>query len=84
MPACVHFRKEAHDFIQHANFTLIEQLTETENVNKATLKLPLKYREDFWILKIGTLSPKGLNQELNNVQSQTAAFRAYVLPLYCR
>ena len=27
IPACVHFRKEGHSFIQHAKFTLIEQLT---------------------------------------------------------
>ena len=38
-----------------------------ENVTKATLKLRLKRREDFWILKLDSLSPKGLNQELNNV-----------------
>ena len=24
-------------------------------------------REDFWIIKLETLAPKGLNQELNNV-----------------
>ena len=45
----------------------MEQLTETENVSKTTSKLRLKLREDFWILKLDTLSPKGLNQELNNV-----------------
>ena len=38
-----------------------------ENVSKATLKLRLKLRKDFWILKLDTLSPKGVNQELNNV-----------------
>ena len=53
--------------MQHAKFTLIGQLTETENVNKATLILRLKRREYFWTLKLDTLSPKGLNQELNNV-----------------
>ena len=42
----------------------MEQLTETENVSKTTSKLRLKLREDFWILKLDTLSPKGLNQEL--------------------
>ena len=62
IPACFHFRKEGHNFIQHVNFTLIEQLIETENVSKATLKLRLKLREDFWILKL----LKGLKQELNN------------------
>ena len=38
-----------------------------ENVSKATLKLRLKRRKDFWILKLNTLSPKGVNQELNKV-----------------
>ena len=38
-----------------------------ENVSKATLKLRLELREDFCIFKQDTLSPKGLNQELNNV-----------------
>ena len=36
IPACVQFRKEGHNFIQHAKFTLIEQLTETENVRFQT------------------------------------------------
>ena len=45
-----------------------------KNVGKATLKFQSKPREDFWILKLDTLSPKGLNQELYNVQSRTAAF----------
>ena len=36
IPACVHFRKEGHNFIQHAKFTLTEQPTETKNVSKAT------------------------------------------------
>ena len=64
--ACIHFKKAGHNFIQHAKFTL-EQLTETKNVTKATLKLRLKRSEDFWILKLDTLSPKGLNKELDNV-----------------
>ena len=46
---------------------LIEQLTEMENVSKATLKVRLKFKEGFWMLKLDTLSLKGLNQELNNV-----------------
>ena len=45
----VHFKKGGHDFIQYAKCTLIEQLTKTENVSKAILKLRLKQREDFWI-----------------------------------
>ena len=53
--------------MKHVKFTLIEQLTEISNVSKDTLRLRLKRREDFWIIKLETLAPKGLNQELNNV-----------------
>ena len=66
IPVCVRFRK-GDNFIQDTKFTLIEQLTETENVRKATLKLRLKLRQDLSILKLDTSSPKGLNQELDNV-----------------
>ena len=52
--------------MKHAKFTLIEQLTEISNVRKDTLKLRLKRLEDFWIIKLETLAPKRLNQELNN------------------
>ena len=53
--------------MKHAKFTLIEQLTEILNVSKDTIRLWLKRREAFWIIKLETLAPKGLNQELNNV-----------------
>ena len=53
--------------MKHAKLTLIEQLTEMSNVSKDTLWLRLKRREDFWVIKIKTLAPKGLNQQLNNV-----------------
>ena len=67
IPACNHFKIHGHNFMKHAKFTLIEQLTEISNVSKGTLRLWLKRREDFWIIKLETLAPKGLNQELNNV-----------------
>ena len=47
IPSCAHFRKEVHNFIQHTKFTFIEQLSETKNVNKATLKLRINFRKDF-------------------------------------
>ena len=56
-----------HNFMKHAKITLMEQLKEISNVIKDTLRLWLKRREDFWIIKPETLSPKGLNQELNDV-----------------
>ena len=67
IPACNHFKMHGHNFMKHVKFTLIEQLTEISNINKDTLKLWLKRREDFWVIKLETLTPKGLNQELSNV-----------------
>ena len=52
---------KGHEFIQNAKFTLIEQLTKTENTSKATLNLRLKQREDFLILKLDTFTPEVLN-----------------------
>ena len=66
IPACNHFKMHGHNFMKHAKFTVIEQLTEISNVGKDTLKLQLKRLEDFWIIKLETLAPKRLNQELNN------------------
>ena len=54
--------------MEYAKFTLIEQFTEISNVNKDTLRLRLKRRENFWIIKLAALAPKGLNQILNKVQ----------------
>ena len=65
--ANLHFRKPGHSFDLHAKFTLIEQLSNIHTTDKETLKFRLKRREDFWIQKLETLTPKGLNQELNNV-----------------
>ena len=56
-----------HSFNLHAKFTLIEQLSNIHKTDKGTLKFQLKRREDFWIQKLRTLTPKVLNQELNNV-----------------
>ena len=66
-PADFYFRKPGHSFNVHAKFTLIEQLSNIHTTDKDTLKFRLKRREDFWILKHQTLTPKGLNRELNNV-----------------
>ena len=50
-----------------AKFTLIEQLRETSNESKGTVRLQLKQREDVWIIKLEKLAPKGLKRRLNNV-----------------
>ena len=54
LPADKHFTLPGHDFNKNVKFTLIEKLT------KQT-----KNRENFWIVKLRTLTPTGLNQELN-------------------
>ena len=67
IPANFHFRKPGHSFNLHAKFTLMEQLSNIHTTDKETLKFRLKSREDFWIQKLETITPNGLNQELNNV-----------------
>ena len=62
-----HFKKSGDSFSLHAKFILIKQLNNIHTTDKETLKFRLKRREDFWIQKLETLTPKGLNQELNNV-----------------
>lgn len=58
---CVDFRSEGHNFTQHTQFPVTERLSETENVSKVILKLRLKQKENFWILKAATLTSKCLN-----------------------
>ena len=51
-PCDKHFQNAGYKFNEHAKFTIIEK------INNASLP---KHREDFWILKLETLSAKGLN-----------------------
>ena len=70
IPADLHFKKPGHSFKLQAKFTLIGQLINIYKTNKDNLKWRLKHRkrrEDFWIKKLEMLTPKGLNQELNNL-----------------
>ena len=67
IPTSIHFKQPGHNFNKHEKFTLIAQINNTINNDKDIIKIRLKRREDFWILKLDTLTLKGLNQELNNV-----------------
>ena len=58
------FQKNGHRFNEQARFTIIDRLTNT-NVDKEILRECLIQRKNFWIQKIETLYPKGLNQEPN-------------------
>ena len=53
--------------MKNSKFTLIEQLTEISYVSKDNLRLRQKRRKYFWIIKLETVAPKELNQEVNNV-----------------
>ena len=72
-----------HNFTKHAKFTLIEQLTEISNVSKDLLRLRLKRREDFLIIKLEAIALKGLSQELNNVLNSVTAFSVHSVFIYC-
>ena len=71
-PCDKHFQMPGHNFNAHTKFTIIEKVC-----NKSLLKLKirslLEYREDFWILKLQTLSPQGLNISLNYPQDTTGS-----------
>ena len=65
LPVDKHFTLPGHHFNKNAKFTLIEKLTNRNKVANETLKEKLKNRENFWIIKLRTLTPNGLNQGLN-------------------
>ena len=66
IPESKHFDTEFHDFKHQAKLITIEQLNQP-NLDKSTLRKRLKVRENFWILTLETLHPKGLNRELNKI-----------------
>ena len=64
--ACKHFQNLNHNSQRDEEFILIEQIMKTFSTIEE-LRLPLKKRKNFWILKLITLYPDGLNQELNDI-----------------
>ena len=64
--ACSHFKLPNHVFVEHAKYTIIEQIRD-QMLNKEVLRARLRKRENFWIEKLETLYPKGFNQELNDL-----------------
>ena len=59
-----HFWKNGHSFNEHARFMIIDRLKKT-NLEKEILRERLIQRKNFWIQKLETFYPKGLNQELS-------------------
>ena len=58
----IHVKQPDYNFNKYARFTLIEQINNTINSGRHTVKARLKRREDFWILKHDTVAPKWFNQ----------------------
>ena len=63
---CKHFQNSNHNFQRDAKFTLIEQITKPFTTTEQ-LRLLLKKRRNFWMLRLKTLYPDRLNQELNDI-----------------
>ena len=61
IPADRHFAKRDHEFNTDAKFTIVQNA----KLSKESITELLKMRENFWIKKLETLRPKGLNHELN-------------------
>ena len=62
--ASQHFKKCNHNFNEHARFIIIEQLKD-QGRSPEIMRRILENREDFWIKKLLTIVPNGLNKGLN-------------------
>ena len=63
------FQKRGHRFNEHARFTIIDRLTNT-NLDEEILRERLIQRENFWIQKLQALYPKKLKSRAFSVQNQ--------------
>ena len=71
-PCDKHFQMPAQNFNTHAKFAIIEEVY-NKSLSKLKIRSLLEQREDFWILKLQTLSPQGLNISLNYPQDTTGS-----------
>ena len=60
-----HFNNCNHVFLKHRKFILIEQLNNMKNTSTEALTQRPKDRKNYSIKRLKTLTPFGLNQELN-------------------
>ena len=65
IPVCKHFNRHDHDFNTFGKIIIIEQLKNIRITSTKTLKERLKQGENFWIMKLETLAPLGLNTDLH-------------------
>ena len=59
---CRHFQQEGHNFNSHTKFMIVDKLFNTSSSKDMFLKH--LQQENFWIQKLKTLVPYGLNQKL--------------------
>ena len=59
-----HFLEPGHVFDRDFKLIVIEEIAQ-RNMTKEQIRHTLLKREDFWILKLGTLEPQGFNDRLN-------------------
>ena len=64
--------KHFHNFNTHAKFTITEEVY-NKSLSKLKIRNLLEHREDFWILKLQTISSQGLNISLNYPQDTTGS-----------
>ena len=60
-PACKHFYGDVHDFNRDTEFTIIEQIRDTNQNTKKQINYTILQRENFWITKLKTLTLYGFN-----------------------
>ena len=71
-PCDKHFPMPGHNFNAHVKFTIIEEVC-NKSFSKFKIRNLLEHREDFWILKLQTLSLQGLNISLNYLEDTTGS-----------
>ena len=59
-----HFNQHDHNFNRDFRIIVIEEVSD-KNLTKEQMRNLLLRREDFWIIKLGTLHPRGFNDKLN-------------------
>ena len=61
-----HFAQEGHDFNKHARFTIIEQIRSHKSNSKLENRRLLEQREDYWMIRLQTIKPHGMNDSPND------------------
>ena len=67
--AAKHFQINGHQFEIHGKLTIIEKIE--KNMDKEQLTMFMEKREDFWMSKLKTINPYGLNRSFNHPQLAT-------------